>query len=87
VSTILRISTHETDRLLSKREIADQLADMIKELEAEPEKYGYRTSTPWIGLGGDRTASQEILYIFYFNTLDDLHEFAHSPIHRIGWDY
>lgn len=63
------------------------MADMIKDLEADPEEYGYRTSTSWIGLGCDRTASQEILYIFYFDTLDGVYKFAHSPIHRIGWDY
>lgn len=60
---------------------------MMVELEKEPDKYRYRISTPWIGRGGDRATSQELLTVFYFDTIEGVLRFAHSPVHRIAWEW
>ncbi|UZJ53740.1 hypothetical protein CBS101457_003060 [Exobasidium rhododendri] len=69
------------------KELGDSLRTMVVELENNADKYGFRGSTPWISNGGDRSTAQELMDVFYFDSIDGLHQFAHSPAHRKGWDW
>jgi hypothetical protein len=40
----------------------------------------------WTALTEQRTSNQ-VMVVCYFRTLEDLHNFAHGPLHRKGWDW
>jgi Domain of unknown function (DUF4188) len=40
----------------------------------------------WIG-AGERAASSEYATFSYWRSIDDIHQFALSPIHRDAWDW
>ncbi|KAI9877777.1 MAG: hypothetical protein M1830_000492 [Pleopsidium flavum] len=68
------------------KEIADYFKNMVKELEANPEEYGFLGMSSWLNFG-DRAASNEIMTVSYYRSAAHLHHFARGPSHRAGWDW
>ncbi|PTU19000.1 hypothetical protein P175DRAFT_0484756 [Aspergillus ochraceoroseus IBT 24754] len=70
------------------RETVKLFTEMVRDMEANREEYTYITSTSWIS-NSDPTcnAAREVMTVFYFQSMDGLHKFAHGPIHRKGWDW
>ena len=58
---------------------------MLKELEAKSEEYDFLGFESCIELGDFRSNSLKSHY--YFRNYEGLHKFAHSNIHREGWDW
>jgi len=57
--------------------------NMVTEIKANAEEYGFLGSTTWIG--ADRGSNNTILTIMYFRNAEDVHRYAHSPLHTKGW--
>jgi len=68
------------------KDLGDHFFKMAKDLEDSPEDYGFLGMTNWHN-NDHRSSNAEILNIFYFKSVDGLHHFAHSPVHRAGWDW
>lgn len=68
------------------KELSDFFVKMEKDLDEHSEEFGFLGSTSWLN-SSDRTTSSEIMAVCYFRTTEGLHEFAHSPYHRVGWDW
>lgn len=43
-------------------------------------------TTTWLGLNERSTANQQMVAT-YFRTLEDVHAYAHSPLHREAWEW
>ncbi|KAL2819566.1 hypothetical protein BDW59DRAFT_174794 [Aspergillus cavernicola] len=69
-------------------EVVKIFAEMVHDLEQNRAEYTYITSNSWIS-NNDPTvnAAREVMTVFYFESMDGLHRFAHGPIHRKGWDW
>jgi hypothetical protein len=77
----------EISFFLMHRKMADDLRTMVIELERDHAKYDFLGSVPWISNGGERSTAQEVVTVFYFDSYDGIHKFAHSPVHRKAWDW
>ncbi|KAK4445364.1 hypothetical protein QBC34DRAFT_413389 [Podospora aff. communis PSN243] len=62
------------------------IGNMISELSRENEKHGFLGCTGWTALTEQRSGNQ-VMVVCYFRTLEDLHGFAHGPLHRKAWDW
>jgi hypothetical protein len=59
--------------------------DMIKALEKNASEFGLLGYSDY---NSNFTATHPVhLSIMYFKSLEHLHHFAHSPVHRAGWDW
>jgi len=65
------------------KQMAGFFAAMTKDLEANPEEYGFMGATQWINMA-DRETKNEMLSVIYFKTTEGLHKFAHAKEHRAG---
>lgn len=43
-------------------------------------------TTSWLGTG-ERSTANQVMYATYFRTLEDVHAYAHSPLHREAWEW
>lgn len=68
------------------KETADYFYKMNDELKDNSEKYGIMGSASWLGAGG-RSTSNELMTTYYFKSLQHLHDFSMSEIHREGWQW
>ncbi|KAH8598517.1 hypothetical protein B0O99DRAFT_683919 [Bisporella sp. PMI_857] len=68
------------------REIAAYFASMQSDLEASAASYGFLGGSVWLN-ATSRSTRSEILTTFYFRSAFDVHAFAHSKVHRDGWDW
>ena len=59
---------------------------MFRELEAKAAENGFLGLTPYFNAGARKTGA-EILTIFYFKTMQDVHKFAFGDLHREGWNW
>lgn len=66
--------------------IGDYFMSMRQDLEVNATTNGFLGARTWLG-ASDRTTSSETLTIYYFKSMDDVHNFAHGPVHREGWDF
>ncbi|GAB1317880.1 Monooxygenase [Madurella fahalii] len=69
------------------RDISDMINGMLAELwENGKEKYGFLGQTSYIA-ANERHTNNQVLVLCYFRSIEGLHAFAHSPIHRKAWDW
>ncbi|KAL3469287.1 hypothetical protein BJX99DRAFT_241603 [Aspergillus californicus] len=69
-------------------EVGNVFTAMVKDLEENREEYGFITSTSWINnTDPNVNAAREGMTVFYFQSVEGLHKFAHGEIHRKGWDW
>ncbi|WPH04619.1 Hypothetical protein R9X50_00751100 [Acrodontium crateriforme] len=57
---------------------------MVQDLEAHEDEFGFLGMTSWINSSA-RETQNEMLMVGYFRTVEGLHKFAHSPLHREAW--
>jgi hypothetical protein len=43
-------------------------------------------ATSWLGIG-ERSTANQLMFATYFRTLEDVHAYAHSPLHREAWGW
>lgn len=43
-------------------------------------------ATSWLGIG-ERSTANQLMFATYFRTLEDVHAYAHGPLHREVWDW
>lgn len=43
-------------------------------------------ATSWLGIG-ERSTANQLMFATYFRTLEDVHAYAHSQLHREAWDW
>ncbi|CDU26469.1 uncharacterized protein SPSC_06663 [Sporisorium scitamineum] len=58
----------------------------VEWLEEDAHARGFLGMTSWLNCA-DRAASNELLNIGYFRSVEDIHALAHHAIHRIGWKW
>jgi len=68
------------------RELGGYFTTMAKELELRAEEWGYLGMTSWLN-SNDRETSNMFLEVAYFKSVEGLHAFAYSDMHRKGWDW
>lgn len=44
------------------------------------------SQTAWLA-ANERVTNNQAMIICYFRSMKDLHEYAHSPLHRRAWDF
>jgi hypothetical protein len=42
-------------------------------------------ATSWLGIG-ERSTANQLMFATYFRTLEDVHAYAHSHLHREAWN-
>lgn len=67
------------------KDIASYFQKMNKALANQADEYGTLGVSSW--QGSDRADSNTMLIVFYFRDIDGLNRFAHSDVHRKGWDW
>ncbi|KAJ5591625.1 uncharacterized protein N7459_001994 [Penicillium hispanicum] len=67
-------------------EIGKLAKDMYTALKEDPEKYGFLGQETLLGADG-REAGNHIITMMYFRSLDDVHNFAHGPLHTDTWHW
>jgi len=68
------------------KEIGDRFRDMLEELEDRREESGFMGMSSWIS-AGERSAANEYATISYWRSIEDIHQFALSPVHRDAWNW
>ncbi|KIW89596.1 uncharacterized protein Z519_09752 [Cladophialophora bantiana CBS 173.52] len=68
------------------KEVADRFRDMLVQLEDTREESGFMGMSTWIN-GGERSTGNELATISYWRSVEDIHNFALSPIHRDAWNW
>lgn len=68
------------------RESGEFFGECVKWLEEDAQGRGFLGMTQWLN-SGDRTASNELLVIGYFRSVEDIHALAHHAIHRAPWKW
>jgi hypothetical protein len=43
-------------------------------------------ATSWLGIG-ERSTANQLMFATYFRTLEDVHAYAHSQLHREAWNW
>lgn len=67
------------------QELAAWFRRMTQDLLANPEQSGYLGSSSWLGM--DKAEKNQVMTVFYFRNVKCVHDFAHGPVHRKGWDW
>ncbi|KIW68960.1 hypothetical protein PV04_04871 [Phialophora macrospora] len=68
------------------KEVADRFRDMLAQLEDEADESGFMGMSNWVSVG-ERPTNNEIGTISYWRSIEDIHNFALSPIHREAWNW
>ncbi|SPO24610.1 uncharacterized protein UTRI_03879 [Ustilago trichophora] len=68
------------------KEAGEFFGQCVKWLEEDAEGRGFLGMTQWLNCG-DRTASNELLLIGYFRSVEDIHGLAHHAVHRAPWKW
>lgn len=69
------------------KELGDYFASMVKELEnSDADEFGFLGMTSWLN-SSDRETGSELMQVGYFKTVEGLHKYAHSALHREGWNW
>ncbi|KAJ6109927.1 hypothetical protein N7486_002162 [Penicillium sp. IBT 16267x] len=66
--------------------VADFMKQMQSELANNATQYNYLGVTTWLGTG-ERSAANQLMFATYFRTLEDVHAYAQSPLHRQAWEW
>jgi len=67
------------------RKQAAYFAEMVDDVKARAEEYGFLGSTSWTG--SDRSSNNTYMVVMYFRHADDVHRYAHSPLHTKAWTW
>jgi heme-degrading monooxygenase HmoA len=67
------------------REIGDYLGTMVRELENNKTNLGFYGGSSWTTQ--DKNGATELLFLSYWRSADDIHNFAYGPTHRKAWEY
>jgi hypothetical protein len=67
------------------KEIGTFARKMYADLQNDSKKYGCIGNSQW--RTGARESKNTSLMVFYFRDVEGLHAFAHSKVHRDGWDW
>ncbi|EYE99719.1 monooxygenase fmaE [Aspergillus ruber CBS 135680] len=59
---------------------------MLAQLDGNAEKYGFLGSTTYLEATARQTSNQ-IITACYFRSLEELHRYAHSSLHREAWNW
>ncbi len=65
--------------------VADAFGNMIKELEAHADEFGFLGASSYQSLAA--ASKNELLIVCYFRNVDGLHTFAHSQYHMPTWQW
>jgi hypothetical protein len=68
------------------KQMGEFFSNMVKDLEASPEEYGFLGMTSWLN-ASDRTTQSELMQVAYFKTVEGLHAFAQGPEHRKAMEW
>ncbi|KAJ5986653.1 hypothetical protein N7451_011018 [Penicillium sp. IBT 35674x] len=66
--------------------INDYMERMQNELANNAVKFNYLGATTWMATG-ERSSANQVMVATYFRTLEDVHAYAHSPLHREAWEW
>ncbi|KAL2788135.1 hypothetical protein BJX66DRAFT_340528 [Aspergillus keveii] len=66
------------------KQVGDYMTKMQNDLSDNADKYGYLGTTTWIE-ADSRTTANAIMTATYFRTLEDLHDYAYSPLQKEAW--
>jgi heme-degrading monooxygenase HmoA len=66
------------------KEIGDRFRDMVKQLEKD-KTAGFMGMSTWIST--ERSSSNEYATFSYWRSIEDIHQFALSPVHRDAWNW
>lgn len=69
------------------RDIANYFQNMTKDLGEHRATNGYLGATTYLHASSDRATKSEIMTTFYFRSLADVDRWAHSAVHREGWNW
>ncbi|KEF62342.1 uncharacterized protein A1O9_00314 [Exophiala aquamarina CBS 119918] len=68
------------------KEVGDRFRDMIAQLEETREESGLMGMSSWIS-AGERSSRNEYATISYWRSVEDIHRFALSQIHKDTWQW
>ncbi|KAK5661870.1 hypothetical protein OQA88_9978 [Cercophora sp. LCS_1] len=63
-----------------------EMGKMIADLHTGKEKYGFLGNTAWQAIA-EQSENNQIMTLMYFRSVDDLHNYAHGPLHRKAWEW
>ena len=66
-------------------EMSDYLMKMTDELEKEAPHNGFLGQSNW--MNKDKNGCAQFNAISYWRSIDDIHAFAHGPLHREAWQW
>lgn len=79
-------ANHPLGILAPNLKILGEYADkMFSELDKTRPDNGYYGSSVWTSQ--DKNGATEFLYLSYWRSTEDIHQFAYSPLHRGAWDW
>ncbi|KAL6905140.1 hypothetical protein GGI43DRAFT_398972 [Trichoderma evansii] len=67
------------------KQVGDFFGAMIDNLNADEES-GFLGSSTYV-CNGERLTANGVMTCCYFRTVEDIHRFAHAPLHREAWDW
>ncbi|KIX95309.1 uncharacterized protein Z520_08826 [Fonsecaea multimorphosa CBS 102226] len=68
------------------KEVGARFRDMLVQLEDTREESGFLGMSTWLS-AGERSTGNEAATISYWRSVEDIHNFALSPIHRDAWNW
>ncbi|OKP00751.1 hypothetical protein PENSUB_7682 [Penicillium subrubescens] len=66
--------------------LGDYMNRMQAQLANNALQYNYLGATSWLGIG-ERSTANQLMFATYFRTLEDVHAYAHSQLHREAWNW
>ncbi|KAK5045089.1 hypothetical protein LTR84_010237 [Exophiala bonariae] len=67
------------------KETGDFLNNMTKALEQNSVENGFYGGSTWSSQ--DKNGANEFLFLSYWRSTEDVHNFAYQPVHRAAWDW
>ncbi|RJE23450.1 hypothetical protein PHISCL_04208 [Aspergillus sclerotialis] len=67
-------------------DLEDYMNRMLTQLAENANEYGYLGYSNWLE-NNARTNNNQVMIACYFRTIEDLHAYAHSPLHREAWNW
>ncbi|ODM23776.1 hypothetical protein SI65_01365 [Aspergillus cristatus] len=68
------------------QQVGDFMNKMLAQLEGNAEEYGFLGSTTYLEATARQTSNQSIT-VCYFRSIEEMHRYAHSPLHREAWNW
>ncbi|KAJ5249110.1 hypothetical protein N7468_000561 [Penicillium chermesinum] len=66
------------------KDISRLAREMFKELNKNPHEHGFLGSKALLG-AEESTSKNHLVNLMYFRSLEDVHKFAHGPLHAEAW--